>query len=46
LFIFFPELKQQMLEATLPNGAVLKKLIDVVKDMVAEANWECSETGK
>lgn len=34
-----------MFEAQLAQGAVLKKIIDAMKDIVADANLDCSETG-
>ena len=32
-------------EAKLAQAALLKKLIDSIKDLVSDANWECSGTG-
>lgn len=34
-----------MFEAKLPQGNVLKKLLDAIKDLVPNANWDCAETG-
>lgn len=34
-----------MLEARLLQGSLLKKAIDAIKDLVTEANFECSSTG-
>jgi len=34
-----------MFEARLSEGAVLKKLVDSIKDLVASANFDCSSTG-
>lgn len=34
-----------MFEATLAQGAVLKKIIDAMKDIVSDANLDCAETG-
>jgi len=34
-----------MFEARLAEGAVLKKLIDSIKDLVTSANFDCSSTG-
>ena len=35
-----------MFEARLIQGNLLKKLIDAIKDLVTEANWDCSASGK
>ena len=29
-------------EARLKTGATLKKILEAVKDLVTEANWDCS----
>jgi proliferating cell nuclear antigen len=34
-----------MLEATLNEAATLKRLLDAVKELVQDANFECNETG-
>jgi proliferating cell nuclear antigen len=34
-----------MFEATLGQGALLKKILEAIKELVNEANLECSETG-
>lgn len=34
-----------MFEATLQQGALLKKLISSIQDLVADANWDCNDTG-
>jgi proliferating cell nuclear antigen len=34
-----------MFEARLAEGAILKKLIDSIKDLVTSANFDCSSTG-
>lgn len=34
-----------MFEARLIQGNLLKKLIDAIKDLVTEANWDCASTG-
>ena len=34
-----------MFEATLEKGILLKKLIDAIKDLVADGNIEVTETG-
>jgi proliferating cell nuclear antigen len=34
-----------MFEATLATGSVLKKLVDAMKELVGDANLDCSETG-
>jgi len=34
-----------MFEARLTEGAILKKLIDSIKDLVSSANFDCSSTG-
>ena len=31
-----------MFEAKLAQSAVLKKIIDAIKDLVTEASWDCS----
>ena len=35
-----------MFEARLLQVSILKKALDAVKDLVKEANWECSSSGK
>lgn len=34
-----------MFEARLVQGSLMKKLVDAIKDLVTDANWECSSTG-
>lgn len=34
-----------MLEAKIEQGALLKKLVESIKDVVADINWDCNETG-
>lgn len=34
-----------MFEARLVQGSILKRLIDSIKDLVENANWDCSSTG-
>lgn len=34
-----------MFEARLVQGSLLKKIIDAVKDLVTDANFECNQTG-
>jgi len=34
-----------MFEAQLKQGALLKKIIDAIKELVTDANWDCSNTG-
>ena len=34
-----------MFDAKLPQGNVLKKLLEAIKDLVESANWECSSSG-
>ncbi|KAH6584315.1 hypothetical protein BASA60_001050 [Batrachochytrium salamandrivorans] len=34
-----------MLEARLQHASTLKKLLDAVKELVTDANFECNETG-
>jgi proliferating cell nuclear antigen len=34
-----------MLEAKLPQGDLLKKLIEAIKDIVNDANWDCNDSG-
>jgi proliferating cell nuclear antigen len=34
-----------MFEARLNQGAILKKLIDAIRDLVSEGNFDCSENG-
>ena len=34
-----------MLEARISQGSLLKKLIEAVKDLVTEANFDCSAAG-
>lgn len=35
-----------MFEARLIQGNLLKKVIDAIKDIVTEVNFDCSSTGK
>jgi proliferating cell nuclear antigen len=35
-----------MLEAKLIQGGLLKKLIDSVKDLISDANWDCNDSGR
>ncbi|RWS29053.1 proliferating cell nuclear antigen-like protein, partial [Leptotrombidium deliense] len=35
----------KMFEAKLSQGAILKKILDAIKDLVNEASWDCSSTG-
>ena len=34
-----------MFEARLTQGALLKKILDAIKDLVNEAVWDCSDSG-
>ena len=34
-----------MFEAKLVQGGVLRRLLESIKDLVTEANWDCSSTG-
>lgn len=34
-----------MFEARMPQAALLKKVLDSVKDLVTDANWDCSQAG-
>ncbi|XP_028399755.1 proliferating cell nuclear antigen-like [Dendronephthya gigantea] len=34
-----------MFEARLVQGSLLKKVLDAIKDLVTEANWDCSNNG-
>jgi len=34
-----------MLEALISHGGILKKLMDAIKDLVTEANFDCSSNG-
>ena len=34
-----------VLEARLVQGAVLKKIVESIKDLVTDANLDCAETG-
>ena len=34
-----------MFEARLPHAALFKKILDSVKDLVNEANFDCSPSG-
>ena len=34
-----------MFEAKLAKASLLKKILDSIKDLVTEANWDCSEDG-
>ncbi|OMJ12309.1 Proliferating cell nuclear antigen [Smittium culicis] len=34
-----------MLEARLPQASILKKIVESVKDLVSQANFDCSESG-
>ena len=35
-----------MFEARLKTGATLKKILEAIKDLVTEANWDCSRSVK
>lgn len=35
----------RMLEARLTQGSLLKKILDALKDLIVEANWDCSSGG-
>ena len=35
-----------MFEAKLSQGNLLRKVMDAMKDLVAEANWDCSSDGE
>jgi proliferating cell nuclear antigen len=32
-----------MFEAKFDQASVLKKLLDAIKDLVTDANWDCSQ---
>ena len=34
-----------MFEARLVQGSLFKKVLDAIKDLVTEANWDCSAKG-
>ena len=34
-----------MFEAKLVQGSVLRRVLESIKDLVTEANWDCSSTG-
>jgi hypothetical protein len=34
-----------MFEARLRQGNILKKILDAIKDLVTDANWDCTGTG-
>jgi len=34
-----------MFEAKIVQGAILKKMLDAIKDLVTEASWDCQSTG-
>ena len=34
-----------MLEARLSEASVLRKVLDAIKDLVKEANFDCNDTG-
>lgn len=36
---------RNMLEALLRQGNLLKKLIDSIKELVTDANWDCNDSG-
>jgi len=42
---FFKTLLPTMFEARLTQGVLLKKLLEAVKDLVTDANFDCSATG-
>ena len=42
---FSKTLLPTMFEARLEQGALLKKLLDAVKELVTDANFDCSATG-
>ena len=35
----------KMFEAKLPQGNVLKKVLEAIKDLVPNANWDCASNG-
>lgn len=35
----------KMFEARLPQGNVLKKVLEAIKDLVPNANWDCGSNG-
>ena len=35
-----------MFEARLVQGSLLKKILDAIKDLVEDANWDCSSSGE
>lgn len=34
-----------MLEARMSEAGTLKKVLDAVRDLISDANWECNEDG-
>jgi hypothetical protein len=44
---FFPShnTKERMFEARLVQGAILKKIIEAIRELVTDANLDCSSTG-
>ena len=34
-----------MLEARMNEASTLKKVLEAVKDLITDANWECNEDG-
>lgn len=42
---FFQPQTKDMFEATLAEASVLKKVLDAIKDLVTEANFDCNTEG-
>jgi len=43
--VFHSSLVTMVLEARLTQGVIFKKIVEAVKDLVTDANLDCSETG-
>ena len=44
-FFHFFKNKSQMFEAKILQGALLKKIIEAIRDLVTDANLDCTERG-
>lgn len=42
----FPPLASTMFEARIVQGSLLKKILEAVKDLVGDCNFECSSSGE
>jgi len=43
--ILFNYFTTKMFEAKFASSVVLKKVLEAIKDLLTDAQWECTETG-